>query len=170
MLNHPTVKYRTEQAIAIVTIDRYDEARNAVNPETAQGLAQAFRSFDRDPSLSVAILTGAGGAFCAGLDLKRPAAGHRGHLRHSGSLRFCLVERQLSGQTAQAEHPLALCTSTSRRPECQEVVSCSISGDVPALVPQSQRLPAHLVQQTVTSSQISGRNISRRAFLNGASF
>ena len=42
MLNHPTVKYRTEQAIAIVTIDRYDEARNAVNPETAQGLAQAF--------------------------------------------------------------------------------------------------------------------------------
>jgi enoyl-CoA hydratase/carnithine racemase len=56
MLNHPTVKYRTEQAIAIVTIDRYDEARNAVNPETAQGLAQAFRAFDRDPSLSVAIL------------------------------------------------------------------------------------------------------------------
>ena len=44
MLNHPTVKYRTEQAIAIVTIDRYDEARNAVNPETAQGLAQIGRA------------------------------------------------------------------------------------------------------------------------------
>ena len=50
MLDHPTVKYRTEQAVAIVTIDRYDEARNAVNPETAQGLAQAFRAFDRDPA------------------------------------------------------------------------------------------------------------------------
>ncbi|AUC95422.1 enoyl-CoA hydratase [Bradyrhizobium sp. SK17] len=84
MLDHPTVKYRTEQAIAIVTIDRYDEARNAVNPETAQGLAQAFRSFDRDPSLSVAILTGAGGAFCAGFDLKRTAAGHRGHRVENG--------------------------------------------------------------------------------------
>ena len=84
MLNHPTVKYRTEQAIAIVTIDRYDEARNAVNPETAQGLAQAFRAFDRDPSLSVAILTGAGGAFCAGFDLKRTATGHRGHRVENG--------------------------------------------------------------------------------------
>ena len=52
-----------------------------------------------------------------------------------------------SGPAAQAEHPPALCTSTSRRPECQEVVSCSISGDVSARVPQSQRLPAHLVHK-----------------------
>ena len=73
-----------------------------------------------------------------------------------------------SGPAAQAEHPPALCTSTSRRPECQEVVSCSISGDVPALVPPSQRCPSG--PQTVTRSQISGRNISRRAFLSGAPF
>jgi len=79
--------------------------------------------------------------------IARLATGHRGHLGHPGCLRFCLVERQLSDPAAQAEHPSALCTSISLRPGCVEVVSCSISEDVPALVPPSQRLPAHLVHK-----------------------
>ncbi|MSP02898.1 MAG: crotonase/enoyl-CoA hydratase family protein [Acetobacteraceae bacterium] len=64
--------------VAIVTINR-PNARNAVNPATARALADAFRRFDADPSLSVAILTGAKGTFCAGFDLKETAAGRRGH-------------------------------------------------------------------------------------------
>ena len=79
--------------------------------------------------------------------IARLATGHRGHLGHPGCLRFCLVERQLSDPAAQAEHPSALCTSISLRPGCVEVVSCSISEDVPALVPPSRRLPAHLVHK-----------------------
>ncbi len=55
--------------ICIVTLDR-PEARNAVDGPTARELARAFRSFDADERLSVAILTGAGGTFCAGADLK----------------------------------------------------------------------------------------------------
>jgi enoyl-CoA hydratase len=46
--------------------DRTPEARNAVNRPTARALAAAFRRFDSDASTSVAILTGRGGAFCAG--------------------------------------------------------------------------------------------------------
>ena len=46
------------------------EARNAVDRPTAEALAQAFRDFDADPELSVAILSGEGGNFCAGADLK----------------------------------------------------------------------------------------------------
>ena len=57
-----------------VTIDR-PAVRNAVDPETAMALESAFREFDADDGLSVAILTGAGGAFCAGFDLKAMASG-----------------------------------------------------------------------------------------------
>ena len=77
------VRYETDGPIAIVTIDR-PHARNAVNAETARALADRFRRFDADEALSVAILTGAGSAFCAGYDLKQTATGHRGHRVEAG--------------------------------------------------------------------------------------
>jgi enoyl-CoA hydratase len=64
-----TVRFETEGPIAIVTIQR-PEVRNAVDGPTAKALADAFRRFDADDALSVAILTGSDGAFCAGADLK----------------------------------------------------------------------------------------------------
>jgi enoyl-CoA hydratase len=79
----PTVSFETDGAVAVVTIER-PAARNAVNRATAQALAAAFRRFDGDASLSVAILTGRGGFFCAGYDLKETAAGRRGHRVESG--------------------------------------------------------------------------------------
>ncbi|WOJ98436.1 crotonase/enoyl-CoA hydratase family protein [Congregibacter brevis] len=57
-----------------VLIDR-PENRNAVNGPTASLLARAFRDFDRDDSLDVAILQGGGETFCAGADLKAVASG-----------------------------------------------------------------------------------------------
>jgi enoyl-CoA hydratase len=65
-----TVKIETKDAVAVITLNRWDEARNAVDGATAQALADALRRFDADESLSVAVLTGAGGTFCAGADLK----------------------------------------------------------------------------------------------------
>jgi enoyl-CoA hydratase len=56
--------------VTIVAIDRFAEARNAVDPETAERLREAFLAFDTDDSQSVAVLTGRGGVFCAGYDLK----------------------------------------------------------------------------------------------------
>ncbi len=47
------------------------QARNAMNPENAQALYEAFLEFDAAPDASVAVFYGAGGAFCAGYDLKR---------------------------------------------------------------------------------------------------
>jgi enoyl-CoA hydratase len=61
-------------SVLTVTIDRPD-VRNAVDRETAFALAAAFRAFDADDELSVAVLTGAGGAFCAGADLKALSEG-----------------------------------------------------------------------------------------------
>lgn len=69
-----SVRYETQGAIAIITIDRPDR-RNAVDGPTAEKLADAFRRFDADEMLSVAILTGSGGTFCAGADLKAVSTG-----------------------------------------------------------------------------------------------
>ncbi len=62
--------------VTIVTINRPDK-RNAVNNATAEALVAAFRAFDADESQSVAVLTGAGGCFCAGADLAAIASGER---------------------------------------------------------------------------------------------
>ncbi len=69
-----TIDVSTAGDITIVRINRPD-ARNAVNPEMADALFQAFVAFERDPEQKVAILTGIPGAFCAGFDLKRAAGG-----------------------------------------------------------------------------------------------
>lgn len=68
------VRVNAEGPVTVVTIDR-PAARNAVDRETAAALAAAFRAFDADASAHVAVLTGAGGTFCAGADLKAIAAG-----------------------------------------------------------------------------------------------
>lgn len=69
-----TVVLERTPPLLVVTIDR-PAVRNAVDASTARALAAAFRDFDSDPELSVAILTGAGGHFSAGADLKAIASG-----------------------------------------------------------------------------------------------
>src|SRR5579884_493859 len=66
------LKTERDGAIFIVTLNR-PQVRNAIHYPLAQALARTFREFDADPSLSVAVLTGAGGTFCAGFDLKAVA-------------------------------------------------------------------------------------------------
>ncbi|MFZ1864010.1 MAG: crotonase/enoyl-CoA hydratase family protein [Polyangiales bacterium] len=71
-----SVQYEVVGRVAVVTIDR-PEVRNAVDAPTARTLADAFRRFDLDEEALVAVLTGAGGYFCAGADLKAVAAGEQ---------------------------------------------------------------------------------------------
>src|SRR2546427_11321849 len=69
-----TVLFDTDGEVAVVTINR-PEVRNAVDDPTAAALVEAFRRFDADEGLAVAVLTGAGGTVCAGADLKAVASG-----------------------------------------------------------------------------------------------
>ena len=62
------VDYRVDNHIAIVTLNR-PEARNAINPEVAVRLAQAWEQVRDDDNVRVAIITGTGSVFCAGADL-----------------------------------------------------------------------------------------------------
>jgi enoyl-CoA hydratase len=63
-----------EDGIATVTLNR-PEAMNALSTELRNAIGDTFNDFKKDPSIGVVILTGAGRAFCAGLDLKELAAG-----------------------------------------------------------------------------------------------
>jgi len=78
-----TVVVERDGPVTIVTIDR-PEVRNAVDRTTAALLADAFRAFDADDEQRVAVLTGAGGTFCAGADLKGVSEGHGNAVREDG--------------------------------------------------------------------------------------
>ncbi|MDE2561647.1 MAG: crotonase/enoyl-CoA hydratase family protein [Sphingomonadales bacterium] len=73
-----TVHVSDEGPVRTVVIDRPD-CRNAVDPPTAMALLDAFAAFDADESLSVAVLAGAGGTFCAGFDLRAVGRNHDRH-------------------------------------------------------------------------------------------
>lgn len=73
-MSSSTIVERTDGPVRIIGIDR-PQVRNAVDRPTADALADAFRRFDADESVAVAVLYGEGGTFCAGADLKAIADG-----------------------------------------------------------------------------------------------
>ncbi|HEX3460810.1 MAG TPA: crotonase/enoyl-CoA hydratase family protein [Acidimicrobiales bacterium] len=81
--DHEPISIADDDGVRIITIDR-PERRNAVDRETADALADAFRKFDADPDSSVAVLAGASGTFCAGADLKGLAEGRGNRVREAG--------------------------------------------------------------------------------------
>ena len=78
-----SVLTQVQEDVLVVTINR-PEVRNAVDGATARALVEAFRDFDTDSSLRVAVLTGAAGTFCAGADLKALASGQGNSLSEDG--------------------------------------------------------------------------------------
>ena len=81
--SRPAVLTERRDGVLVITIDR-PEVRNAVNAAVAEGIGEALEALDADPELQVGVLTGAGGFFCAGMDLgafgkgERPWYGDRG--------------------------------------------------------------------------------------------
>jgi enoyl-CoA hydratase len=69
--------------VTTIIINR-PEKRNAVDNDTAQALANAFRAFEKDQDARVAVLTGAGGFFCAGADLQGFSEGRGNRLSPEG--------------------------------------------------------------------------------------
>lgn len=78
-----SVRFETDGPVAIVTIDR-PAVRNCVDGPTATALADAFRRFESDAGLLAAVLTGAGGCFCAGADLKGVIEGRANRVSETG--------------------------------------------------------------------------------------
>ena len=70
--------------VFVVTINRI-ESRNAVDGATASNLLEAFKTFEARDDLKVAVLTGAGGTFCAGADLKAIGSPQANHIETTGT-------------------------------------------------------------------------------------
>jgi methylglutaconyl-CoA hydratase len=69
MAKYATLHTRTEEGVLTITMNRPDK-RNALNPAMMEDLTHALMAAGDDPSCGVIVLTGAGSAFCAGLDLE----------------------------------------------------------------------------------------------------
>lgn len=82
-LLEPTVLSSREGALLVITINR-PAVRNAIDRATSEAIACAMDQLDADPVLRVGILTGSGGQFCAGMDLKAFLRGERVELEGRG--------------------------------------------------------------------------------------
>ena len=69
-----TVRTEKDGVVWTVIHSRFNEARNAMDPDSADALVEQLLAFDRDPDARVGVLWGEGGAFCAGWDLKYATA------------------------------------------------------------------------------------------------
>jgi enoyl-CoA hydratase len=76
MTAQPEVIAERDGAVLVISLNR-PEQKNAMTRTAAELLAGALDELDGDPALSVGVLTGTGGTFCSGMDLKRFAAGER---------------------------------------------------------------------------------------------
>jgi len=81
--HHDQIRISDHGPVRVVAIDRPDR-RNAVDRPTAAALVEAFRAFDRDDAVVVAVLTGTGGTFCAGADLQALADGRGNRVTEDG--------------------------------------------------------------------------------------
>jgi enoyl-CoA hydratase len=77
------VRVERDGAVLVVTVDR-PQAKNAINTAAAEGIGAAMEQLDTDDSLFVGVLTGAGGVFSAGMDLKAFLAGEKPHVPGRG--------------------------------------------------------------------------------------
>src|SRR5580700_2290571 len=83
--------------VLIVTMNR-PQVRNALSGPMMALLREAWDEVDSDPDIRVCILTGAGGAFCAGADLKAMTASHPGDSFRSGAFDPTVIEPLLKGR------------------------------------------------------------------------
>uniref|UniRef100_A0A4W4H1M8 Enoyl CoA hydratase domain containing 2 n=1 Tax=Electrophorus electricus TaxID=8005 RepID=A0A4W4H1M8_ELEEL len=106
----------TEKIGPVITVGiNRPEVRNAMNQETAQRLTEELSAFDQDDTLSVAVLHGIGGNFCAGYDLKELSQGSASLMLEwhyprscSDGKRRCLTLDSVSGYAVAGGLELAL--------------------------------------------------------------
>lgn len=94
-MNNLIITTDQPSGVTVITLNR-PQARNAVDGPTAKELADAFRAFDQDETQKVAVLTGAGGTFCAGADLKALSGDNANRISATGDGPMGPTRMQLS--------------------------------------------------------------------------
>ncbi|GAA1049409.1 crotonase/enoyl-CoA hydratase family protein [Arthrobacter russicus] len=152
----------------VITINR-PKARNAVNGEVALGLAAALDQLENDVDLRVGVITGAGGSFCAGMDLRAAAAGENVSVPGKGFAGF--VEAKVSKPLIAAIEGYALGGGLEIALNCDLIVAAEgatlglpevtrglIAGGG-GVIRLPKRIPHHLAMEILLTG--SGINASR---------
>jgi enoyl-CoA hydratase len=92
-----SVRVEARERVLVITIDR-PQARNAIDRAVAEGIAAGLDRLDGDPALGAGIITGAGGYFCAGMDLKAATAKPPGDSFKDGSYDPSRIDALLKGR------------------------------------------------------------------------
>ncbi len=96
-MTEPHCLVTEEDGVLVVTLNR-PEARNALSPEMTRIMTEAWRRVDEDPAIRCCVLTGTGGYFCAGADLKAMTASHPSESFSSGGFDPTTIESLLKGR------------------------------------------------------------------------
>ncbi|HZO06089.1 MAG TPA: crotonase/enoyl-CoA hydratase family protein [Solirubrobacterales bacterium] len=165
-----------EGKLLIITINR-PQARNAVDLSVAEGLEAAVAELDADSDLAVGIVTGAGGTFCAGMDLKAFARGERPYTENGGFAG--IVERPPRKILIAAIEGYALAGGLEIALSCDLLVAARDAKlGIPevgvgliaaggALLRLPSRIPYHLaMEMAVTGEPITAEQAHTRGLLN----
>jgi len=161
----PDLETAVHGAVLVITIARPGQ-RNAVNRAVADGIAAAVDRLDGDDDLRAGVLTGAGGYFCAGMDLKAFATGERPHVPGRGFAG--LVERPPRKPLVAAVEGFALAGGMELALACDLVVAArGASFGLPevtrGLVPAAGgllRLPARIPRGAALELVLTGEPVS----------
>ena len=145
MSDEATVLTDEADGVLVITINR-PEAKNAVNLPVAQGVAAALERLDSDDSLRVGVLTGAGGTFCAGMDLKAFVSGEFPHIEGRGF--GGMTERSADKPLIAAVEGYALAGG------CELAIACTVAvgvGSVSVVARKNDvQAPYHLANERIT--------------------
>jgi enoyl-CoA hydratase len=176
MSESQSVVLSREEDLLVITIDR-PAARNAVDPSVANGLEAAIDELDGDDELRAGVLTGAGGTFCAGMDLKAFARGKRPYTERGGFAG--IVERPPRKVLIAAIEGFALAGGLEIALACDLLVAARDAKlGIPevgvgllaaggALLRLPSRIPYHLaMEMAVTGDPIGAEEAHRRGLVN----
>ena len=162
--------------VLVLTLNR-PEVRNAIDREVALAVADALDMFEADPALVAAVLTGAGGTFCAGMDLKAFLAGEKPSVGTRGFAGF--VERPPAKPIIAAVEGNALAGGFEIALACDLIVAAEDArfglpevkrGLVAAgggLLRLSRQIPFHLaVEWALTGEFVSAEQAARAGLVN----
>jgi len=168
------VLVQRREGVLVLTLNR-PEARNAIDTGTATALAGALDDFEADPGLRVAVITGAGGSFCSGMDLKAFA---RGEVPHGGERGFAgIAERPPVKPVIAAVEGAALAGGFEIALSCDLIVAAQdarfgfpevrrgLVAEAGGLLRLPRRIPFHLAMEWALTGDFVPASVAARVGL-----